>query len=59
MFLSSFLQAAKNVVRSSTESEERERLGEDYASDSSKLVDWLYICGDYNTQATLVELLLR
>jgi len=23
------------------------------------LVDWLYICGDYNTQADLVELLLR
>ena len=46
-------------LASSTESEERERLGEEYASELGKLVDWLYICGDYNTQAALVELLLR
>ena len=46
-------------LASSTESEERERLGEEYASELGKLVDWLYICGDFNTQAALVELLLR
>ena len=54
----SFLRALL-FLASSTETEERERLGEEYAADLDKLVDWLYTCGDYTTQAALVELLLR
>ena len=54
----SFLRALV-FLAGSTEAGERERLGEEYASDLGNLVDWLYICGDYNTQADLVELLLR
>ena len=46
-------------LANSTETEERERLGEEYASDLGNLVDWLYNCGDFATQVALVELLLR
>ena len=54
----SFLKALL-FLANSTEADVRERLGEEYASDLGRLVDWLYNCGDYTTQAALVELLLR
>ena len=54
----SFLKALL-FLANSTETDVRERLGEEYASDLGRLVDWLYNCGDYTTQAALVELLLR
>ena len=54
----SFLRALL-FLASSTEIEDRERLGEEYVSDLDKLVDWLFSCGDYTTQTALVELLRR
>ena len=54
----SFLRALL-FLAGSTEIGDRERLGEEYVSDLDKLVDWLFSCGDYNTQAALVELLWR
>ena len=54
----SFLRALL-FLASSTEIEDRQRLGEEYVSDLDKLVDWLFSCGDYTTQTTLVELLRR
>ena len=47
------------LLTSSSEIEDKERLVEEFAVDLGKLVDWLYTCGDYATQATLVEVLLR
>lgn len=54
----SFLRAVLSLA-SSTEIEDRERLGEEYVADLDKLVDWLFSCGDYSTQTALVELLRR
>ena len=54
----SFLRALL-FLASSTEIEDRQRLGEEYVSDLDKLVDWLFSCGDYTTQTALVELLRR
>ena len=54
----SFLRALL-FLASSTEIEDRERLGEEYVADLDKLVDWLFSCGDYSTQTALVELLRR
>ena len=54
----SFLRALL-FLASSTEIEDRERLGEEYVADLDKLVDWLFSCGDYTTQTALVELLRR
>ena len=47
------------LLTSSSDIEYKERLVEEFAVDLGKLVDWLYTCGDYATQATLVEVLLR
>ena len=54
----SFLRALL-FLASSTEIGDRERLGEEYVYDLDKLVDWLFSCGDYPTQAALIELLSR
>ena len=54
----SFLRALL-FLASSTEIEDRQRLGEEYVSDLDKLVDWLFSCGDFTTQTGLVELLRR
>ena len=54
----SFLRALL-FLASSTEIGDRERLGEEYVADLDKLVDWLFSCGDYPTQAALIELLSR
>ena len=54
----SFLRALL-FLASSTETEDREKLGEEYLSDLDKLVDWLFSCGDYTTQVALVEFLRR
>ena len=54
LFLASSTKAedlrALLFLASSTEAEDWERLGEEYASHLDKLVDWLYICGDFTTQ---------
>ena len=55
---SSSLRALLSLANS-TEIEVRERLGAEYSSDLERLVDWLFNCGDFTTQATLVELLRR
>ena len=54
----SFLRALL-LLANSSEVEVTERLGAEYSSHLERLVDWLFICGEFSTQAALVELLRR
>ena len=47
------------LLANSSEIEVTERLGAEYSSHLERLVDWLFICGEFSTQAALVELLRR
>ena len=47
------------LLANSSEVEVTERLGAEYSSHLERLVDWLFICGEFSTQAALVELLRR
>ena len=48
-----------NMLLSGSNYKLRELLGREFAADIEQLVDFLYACGDYNTQSSLVEPLLR
>ena len=54
----SFLRALL-LLANSSEVEVTERLGAEYSSHLERLVDWLFNCGEFSTQAALVELLRR
>ena len=54
----SFLRALL-LLANSSEIEVTERLGAEYSSHLERLVDWLFNCGEFSTQAALVELLRR
>ena len=54
----SFLRALL-LLANSSEIEVTERLGDEYSSHLERLVDWLFNCGEFSTQAALVELLRR
>ena len=54
----SFLRALL-LLANSSEIEVTERLGDEYSSHLERLVDWLFNCGEFPTQAALVELLRR
>ena len=47
------------LLANSSEVEVTERLGAEYSSHLERLVDWLFNCGEFSTQAALVELLRR
>ena len=47
------------LLANSSEVDVTERLGAEYSSHLERLVDWLFNCGEFSTQAALVELLRR
>ena len=48
-----------NVLLSGSRHKLREALGKELNQDLEQIVDYLYTCGDYDTQSSLVETLLR
>eukprot|EP00092_Neocalanus_flemingeri_P038810 GFUD01042253.1.p1 GENE.GFUD01042253.1~~GFUD01042253.1.p1 ORF type:complete len:242 (+),score=75.42 GFUD01042253.1:71-796(+) len=50
---------AFNLLLSGSDNKQRESLGREFAEDIEQVVDYLYTCGDYDTQSSLVETLLR
>ena len=47
------------LLLADTREEVREALRLEYGEEVERLVDWLFSCGDYSTQAQLVQILLR
>ena len=48
-----------NILLSGSGYKLREALGREFSQDLEQIVDFLYTCGDYDTQSSLVETLLR
>merc|ERR1719186_2414515 len=48
-----------NFLLSGSDYKLRESLGKEFSQDLEQIVDFLYTCGDYDTQSSLVETLLR
>ena len=48
-----------NLLLGCSDAKQRHAIGAEFAEDVERLVDYLYTCGDYDTQSSIVETLMR